>query len=147
MADAHYASSQQVGEQVSEKRSLGWNELWLKEDWWAIWLGLGLVLVAYILFAQGTSLKWLTVTPAKWSNFSQLTADLSANALRYVAQFAFWLAAFSIALTSLGHKARTSFRHLQSFTVSRLRSLRRVNGIRRQSIIWSRRSWHSLWDC
>ncbi|MGA7326121.1 MAG: putative sulfate exporter family transporter, partial [Rhodomicrobium sp.] len=116
MADAHYASSQQV----REKRSLGWNELWLKEDWWAIWLGLGLVLVAYILFAQGASLKWLTVTPAKWSNFSQLTTDLSANALRYVAQFAFWLAAFSIALTSLGHKARN---FIPAFTILYVLSL------------------------
>jgi hypothetical protein len=24
----------------------GWHELWLKEDWWAVWLGLSIVLVA-----------------------------------------------------------------------------------------------------
>src|ERR1700742_119022 len=89
-----------------ERRARGWNELWLKEDWWAIWLGLGLVLVAYILFAQGLSLKWLAVTPAKWSNFSQLSANLSDNAVRYAAQFVFWLVAFSVALTALGHRAR-----------------------------------------
>jgi uncharacterized integral membrane protein (TIGR00698 family) len=89
-----------------EQRARGWNELWLKEDWWAIWLGLGLVLVAYILFAQGLSLKWLAVTPVKWSNFSQLSANLSDNAVRYAAQFVFWLVAFSIALTALGHRAR-----------------------------------------
>ena len=27
----------------------GWSELWRKEDWWAIWIGLGIVLVAYVL--------------------------------------------------------------------------------------------------
>src|SRR5579863_3508144 len=86
--------------------SLGWRELWLKEDWWAIWIGLGIVIVGYFLFAQGASLKWIAVTPAKWSSLSQLGADLSANALRYVAQFFFWLALFGIALTALGHKAR-----------------------------------------
>jgi len=90
----------------SEPLSVGWRELWLKEDWWAIWIGLGIVIVGYFLFAQGASLKWIAVTPAKWSSLSQLGADLSANALRYVAQFFFWLALFGIALTALGHKAR-----------------------------------------
>ena len=90
----------------SEPLSVGWRELWLKEDWWAIWIGLGIVIVGYFLFAQGASLKWIAVTPAKWSSLLQLGADLSANALRYVAQFFFWLALFGIALTALGHKAR-----------------------------------------
>ncbi len=90
-----------------ERRSSRWTELWLKEDWWAIWLGIGLVLVAYILFAQGSSLKWLAVTPAKWSNLPQLLDNLSANAWRYAAQFAFWLATFSVALAALGQRARS----------------------------------------
>ncbi len=83
-----------------------WRELWLKEDWWAVWLGLGIILLGFILFAQGSSLKWLAVTPAKWASFAQLGADLSANGLRYLALFAFWLATFGIALTALGYKAR-----------------------------------------
>jgi uncharacterized integral membrane protein (TIGR00698 family) len=86
--------------------TLGWRELWLKEDWWAIWLGLGIVIVGYVLFANGSSLKWIAVTPAKWSNWAQLGTDFSANALRYLAQFVVWLALFGIALTALGHKAR-----------------------------------------
>ena len=31
----------------------GWRELWTREDWWAIWLGLGIVLASFILFAIG----------------------------------------------------------------------------------------------
>jgi uncharacterized integral membrane protein (TIGR00698 family) len=85
---------------------LRWRELWLKEDWWAIWLGLGIVVVAYVFFANGASIRWIAVTPAKWSTPSQLGAHFAANYVRYIAQFVAWLAVFSIALTALGHKAR-----------------------------------------
>src|SRR5260370_14597101 len=84
----------------------GWRELGRKEDWWAIWLGLGLDLAGYILFVNGTSLKWIAVTPVKWANGSQLLAHFQDNAVRYVAQFLLWLITFAIALTALGHRAR-----------------------------------------
>lgn len=83
----------------------GWRELWLKEDWWAIWLGLGLVLASCLVYAQGLNLKWIAVTPARWSTPEQLVQDLIANAPRYLAQFTFWLVAFSIALKALGFRA------------------------------------------
>ena len=34
-------------------RQATWRELFAKEDWWAVWIGLGLVLVAVVLFANG----------------------------------------------------------------------------------------------
>ncbi len=89
-----------------------WRDLWTKEDWWAIWLGLGVVGLAYVLFANGLSLKWIAVTPDKWSSFSQLGGHFAANAPRYLAQFVAWLALFSLALGALGHRVRdfaTSF--------------------------------------
>jgi uncharacterized integral membrane protein (TIGR00698 family) len=85
---------------------LRWRELWFKEDWWAIWLGLGIVFVAYLFFANGSSISWLTVTPAKWATFAQLGAHFSANYVRYIAQFLVWLAVFTVALTALGYTAR-----------------------------------------
>jgi uncharacterized integral membrane protein (TIGR00698 family) len=94
------------GAAIEQPRRSGWQELWLKEDWWAIWLGLGIVLVGYILFANGSSLKWIAVTPAKWSSFAQLSQHFADNSLRYLVQFLMWLAVFSVALTALGHKAR-----------------------------------------
>jgi uncharacterized integral membrane protein (TIGR00698 family) len=89
---------------VVQPGTSGWSELWRKEDWWAIWIGLGIVLVAYILFVNGDSLKWIAVTPAKWSNFGQLAAHFSANYLRYVAQLGLWIIIFTAATTILGHK-------------------------------------------
>ncbi len=90
----------------TRRDGVGWHELWRKEDWWAIWLGLGLVLAGYLLFANGASLKWLAVTPAKWSSWAQLGAHFADNLVRYVAQFALWLVTFAIALSALGHRAR-----------------------------------------
>ena len=40
-----------------------WGELIRKEDWWAIWIGLGVVAAAVALFANGSSIKWLAVAP------------------------------------------------------------------------------------
>jgi uncharacterized membrane protein YadS len=84
----------------------GWSELLRKEDWWAIWIGLAVVLAASVLFWSGGSLRWLAVLPPRWTRFSQVTGDLAANWSRYAAQFAFWLVAFSVALSFLGQKIR-----------------------------------------
>ena len=88
---------------VSEKRSDGW---WKKEDWWAVLLGLGLVAIAYVLFAGGQSLNWIAVIPAKWTTAEQLAAHFAANWPRYLAQFVLWAGLISIGLTSLGYNLR-----------------------------------------
>ena len=48
-------------------KSSGWQEFWLKEDWWAVWLGLGIVILAYVFYLVGSSISWIAVAPAKWS--------------------------------------------------------------------------------
>src|ERR1700751_4253067 len=83
-------------------RQSAWRELFAKEDWWAIWIGLGLVIVAGVLFANGASLKWIAVTPQKWSTLDQIAAQFGANAARYLALFALWLVLFGIAVRALG---------------------------------------------
>lgn len=90
---------------ASQPPATGWRELWLKEDWWAVWLGLSIVLVGYVLFANGSSLKWIAVTPAKWSTLTELSAHFAHNFPRYLALFAMWLLAFTIALSALGYRA------------------------------------------
>lgn len=98
------SEAEQHAMKVAPLDLLGWREIFKKEDWWAIWLGLGIVLAGCALFASGGSLKWLAVTPAKWDSLAQLGADLAANYVRYVAQFLCWAVLFSIAVKVLGYK-------------------------------------------
>jgi uncharacterized membrane protein YadS len=76
--------------------STGWSELWRKEDWWAVWLGLATVVVALALYAEGGSLAWIAVAPPRWSTPGQLFAHLAANGLRYGTQFALFALAFGL---------------------------------------------------
>ncbi len=104
MSQSHVLPSTPLRERAVEGRATrGWP---VKEDWWAVLLGLGLVVAAMLLFGQGSSLKWLAVTPARWSTFGALASDLQANALRYVVQFAFWAAAFTAIAAALGFSPR-----------------------------------------
>ncbi|MDA8229886.1 MAG: putative sulfate exporter family transporter [Magnetospirillum sp.] len=86
------------GEQPAIARSNGgWAELYLKEDWWAIWLGLAVVAAGIILFLSGsTALKALAINPGglKWTGLDQLAAHFVANAGQYLIQFAVWAAIF-----------------------------------------------------
>jgi uncharacterized integral membrane protein (TIGR00698 family) len=92
--------------EMTDITGLGWTELWRKEDWWAVWLGLGAAVVAYALFANGSSIAWLAVSPPKWTTFAQLFGHLEANAARYIVQFAVFLGAFSIAASLIGYSVR-----------------------------------------
>jgi hypothetical protein len=86
--------------------AVGWSELWRKEDWWAVWLGLGTALIAYALFANGTSIGWIAVAPQKWATFHELAAHFQANVARYLARFAILLGLFSIAASAIGYSVR-----------------------------------------
>jgi uncharacterized integral membrane protein (TIGR00698 family) len=81
-----------------------WQEFWSKEDWWAVWLGLGIVLTAYLLYFGGSSISWIAVAPTKWSTLSQLGEQLSANGIRYLALLAAFLLFFTIVVRFIGQK-------------------------------------------
>jgi len=100
------SSASSLGEEPVAPARPGWQELWAKEDWWAVWLGLGTVTLASALFLGGSSLSWIAVAPAKWSTFSQLGGQLAANAWRYAAQFAAFATAFTVATSLIGQRPK-----------------------------------------
>jgi uncharacterized membrane protein YadS len=84
------------------ERGSHWLELIRKEDWWAIWIGLGLIAVAVGIFAAGGSVKWLAVAPQKWSRLADLADQLRHNGLRYGSLFLLWAVLFGVAAAALG---------------------------------------------
>ncbi len=91
---------------AGEKQSSGWQEFWAKEDWWAVWLGLGILIVAYVLYLSGSSISWIAVAPAKWSSLSQLGAQFSKNGIKYLALLGAFLVLFSIVVSFIGQKPK-----------------------------------------
>ncbi len=85
-------------------KSVGWKELWLKEDWWAIWVGLGIVIVAVAFFLNGGSIKWIAIKPAKWDTIGQAMGHLGGHIGQYLAMFVMWLAIFTVAVKAMGYK-------------------------------------------
>jgi hypothetical protein len=88
------------------KQRSGWQEFWLKEDWWAVWLGLGIVVLACTFYLAGSSISWIAVAPAKWSTLSQLAAQFSTNAIKYLALLGAFLVLFTIVISFIGQKPR-----------------------------------------
>jgi uncharacterized membrane protein YadS len=91
-----------------------WSDAIRKEDWWAIWIGLGLVVVAAALFANGQSIKWIAVAPQKWSHLAQVGTQLQAHGVQYLSLFVLWSVLFGIAAAAL--RIRVS-RFLASFAL------------------------------
>ncbi len=86
---------------------MGWKELYLKEDWWAIYLGIGIVVVSLIAFLNGsTVVKSLAINPGglKWSSIDQLFGHFGSNLHLYVLQFFSWLVIFGVSTRIMGIK-------------------------------------------
>lgn len=88
------------GNQETIKKS-GWFELIRKEDWWAVWIGLFLVLLGVLFWLSGSSIKVLTAQIPKWNDFPTLAGALSAHFGSIVLLFLTFLILFSITISFL----------------------------------------------
>ena len=99
----------QVATSVKVPNKWQWSELWLKEDWWSIWLGFGIVLIALGLFAAGSTLKPLAVTPPKWSTFAQLQQYFAQTWYWYLILYGVFTGLYTISAAIIGYKPITYF--------------------------------------
>lgn len=86
----------------ARRRPSQWGDLLHQEDWWAIWIGLGLIAVAVALFASGGSIKWLAVAPQKWTRAAEAVAQVQQNGLRFAALFVLWTVTFGLGAAAFG---------------------------------------------
>ncbi|GCD82498.1 membrane protein [Parageobacillus thermoglucosidasius] len=88
---------------LSDERALpaiqsGWAEFIRKEDWWAVWIGLFLVILAVVLWSADHSIKVLTAQIPKWGDIHTLTDTLSHHFGSIVLLFITFSILFSIAV-------------------------------------------------
>ena len=86
---------------------MGWRELYLKEDWWAIYLGIGLMLGTLTAFLLGSNVvKLLAINPGgiKWSSLDQLLGHFQQNSHLYLLQLLVWLVIFGVSTKIMGFK-------------------------------------------
>jgi uncharacterized membrane protein YadS len=77
-------------------------ELFGKEDWWAVWIGLAIVVIAVALFTSGSSIKWLAVAPKTWNTLPEILGQLGSHALQYVALFVAWALLLGVGARAVG---------------------------------------------
>lgn len=92
-----------------------WSNLWKKEDYWAVWLGLGVVVLAILFWAAGsTFLKGIAIAFPGWSDFGKVSTYFSANLGNIVMLYLVFMVLFCIALKALGHKLSN---YIPGFTI------------------------------
>ncbi|MGE5236529.1 MAG: YeiH family protein [Acidobacteriota bacterium] len=80
----------------------GIERLWTTEDWWSVWFGLGIVVLALGSFAAGTSISGWAVVPGKWVRLDAALAGLASQTFGYVAIFLLLGVVFSVSMAIMG---------------------------------------------
>ncbi len=78
-------------------------KLWKTEDYWAVWLGLGIVLLALAVYWGGSSIKTWAVTPGSWSTVGELAADLTEHWHGLVTVCLLFGGVFTVSMAIMGH--------------------------------------------
>jgi len=77
-------------------------KLWTIEDYWAVWLGLGIVALALASYYSGSTIAGWAVKPGGWPTLDALGADVAKNLPNYLIIFGLFGAAFTISMAAMG---------------------------------------------
>jgi len=81
------------------------SHLWKTEDYWAVWLGLGIILVSLVMFATGNAellSKFAVKQPTGWTEFSAVAGHLASNWGWYLILLAAFLLVFTASIRIIG---------------------------------------------
>ncbi len=81
-------------------------KLWKTEDYWAVWLGLGIVVIALAAYFSGGTIKGWAVKPGSWSALSGLGSDLAGHGLGYLIIFGLFGVVFTISMAVMGRSVK-----------------------------------------
>jgi uncharacterized integral membrane protein (TIGR00698 family) len=85
----------------------GISSLWKKEDWWAVWLGLGIILCGLVFFLAGGTLGPLAVSPPRdWTALPQVATHFSSEWIWYVVLYGVFATIFTVSTKIMGHDPR-----------------------------------------
>lgn len=88
----------------------GWSDLWKQEDYWAMWLGIAMVLAAIILWNAGnTFMNWIVLKVPSYSDYRMALKYLSRHLSALLALYLFFLILFSIAVKALAREVKPFF--------------------------------------
>lgn len=78
------------------------SRLWKTEDWWSVWLGLGIVALAVVTFWLGGSIKSWAVVPGKWTALGSALQQLAGQASAYLVVFLLFGSVFTVSMAIMG---------------------------------------------
>jgi uncharacterized membrane protein YadS len=81
-------------------------KLWKTEDYWAVWLGLGVVLLALVTYSTGGTIAGWAVKPGSWSTRGALGADFAKHLPHYLTIFAIFGIVFTVSMAVMGRNVR-----------------------------------------
>ncbi len=89
-----------------KKEGFDLSSFWKKEDWWAVWLGLGIIFVALFFYFVGSTLKPLAVAPPMWETFDKVTSHFASEIPWYLLQLLIWLIIFTLSTKIMGFNTK-----------------------------------------
>jgi len=81
-------------------------KLFSTEDYWAIWLGMIVIMLSVGFYWAGSTLKPWAVTPGTWSDLGQLAADFGEHCSAFVSIFLGFGLVFAISMRVMGRNLR-----------------------------------------
>jgi uncharacterized integral membrane protein (TIGR00698 family) len=88
-------------------KGVGVSALWMKEDWWAVWLGLGIVACGIAFYLAGSTLGPIAVTPPRdWTAPLRVVTHFQDTWSWYLLLFVVFGVAFTISTAVMRYRVR-----------------------------------------